>query len=147
MVVAHSATLTVLGTTFNVRAYPEEPQTQATLIEGALQVNNRLLAPGEQIVIDNISKTSTLQEVNPEVIVGWTKGELYFHSMTFAEIASILGRKFSINIHIVNTSIQEKVLNGKFTNEESLEQILNVIQKSIRFTRRYEQENNTLIIE
>ena len=145
---AHAATLTVVGTTFNVRSYPEDERTEATLIEGVLKVNGAQLAPGNQIIIDRNSKASTLhQEVNTQNITGWTKGELYFHSMTFAQIASILGRKFSVHINIANASLQEKVLNGKFTHEENLEQILNVIQKTIHFTRRYDPESNILIIE
>jgi len=147
VVQANSATLTVLGTTFNVRSYPEDPHTEATLIEGALKVNNRLLAPGEQIVINTRSKTSVLQEVNPEIIVGWTKGELHFQSTTFAQMAKILERKFSVRIHIANLTLQERAFNGKFTKEENLEQILNVIQKTIDFTCHYDQESNTLTIK
>lgn len=147
VVYAHNATLTVLGTTFNIRSYPEDTHTEATLIEGALQVNNELLTPGNQIVIDNHSKTSLLQEVDTERVIGWIKGDLYFQSMTFPEIATVLGRKFSINIDITTKSVQEKVLNGKFTNEESLDQILNVIQRTIDFTRYYDPENNTLTIK
>jgi len=141
-----AATMTVLGTSFNVRSYPEDKRTDATLVAGALKVNESLLAPGHQLVIDNVSKTSTLHEVNTETVIAWTKGELHFLSMTFAEIATILGRKFSININIAKEELQEKILNGRFNNEESLEQILNVIQLSINFTRRYDPESNTLII-
>ena len=34
-----SSSVTVLGTSFNIRAYPEEKQSQATLAEGSVRIS------------------------------------------------------------------------------------------------------------
>src|SRR5690606_16401579 len=52
----------VLGTAFNVKAYPEDNQVTTTLERGALQVNSNsqihLLKPNQQLILDTETKTS-----------------------------------------------------------------------------------------
>lgn len=150
VVEANSAKITVLGTTFNIRSYPEERSIETTLIEGSLVVSsgsqkNRLV-PGQQVRIDKASQESSVSVVNTQNTIGWREGKLYFQSAPFNELATVLERTFNVNIRIDSHPLQQKKFTGKFENGENLEQILRVLKLSVGFTELYDKETNTIII-
>jgi transmembrane sensor len=66
----------VLGTTFNVKSYPEEKMTETSLVRGSVEVtvNNRptekyILKPNEKLVIANEEKPSTDKQGQKPVLV------------------------------------------------------------------------------
>lgn len=150
VVEASSAKVTVLGTSFNIRAYENEKLLTASLVEGSLKVDagdcESILEPGKQVVLDKGSGRSSIEDMQAGRATGWMDGKLYFASMPFSEIANTLSRAFNVNISIGNPSLAEKTLTGRFENGENLEQILAVMRLSVAFRDRFDPENNTIII-
>lgn len=82
---SHGQTVEILGTEFNISAYPAEDETKTTLVEGAIRLINHAsnavnrLRPGEQAVVSgamlNISK------VNVEPYTVWKEGYFYFDNV------------------------------------------------------------------
>ncbi|MGK6352831.1 FecR family protein [Parapedobacter sp. DT-150] len=72
----------VLGTEFNISAYPDEPKSRTTLVEGKVQIVNRLsmavrdLVPGEQATVDG--KQTHIQKVDVTQYTAWKDGFFYF---------------------------------------------------------------------
>ncbi len=150
IVTAGAAKMTVLGTSFNVRSYPESKYIETTLVEGSLRVSmgneKSLLVPGEQVSINKKSKDLGVQSVNTQKITGWKEGKLYFQSVGFEEMAVTLERTFNTNIKIENRLLKEKKFTGKFENGENLEQILDILKLSVPFSEYYDKEKNLLLI-
>ncbi len=150
IVQAHDATMTVLGTTFNVRSYDDESYIETTLIEGALKVGvgkqESLLEPGRQISINKQSQKSSIQAVKAENAIGWIDGKLYFHTLPFLEIVNILERTYNVNINVENNTLKQKKFTGKFENGENIQQVLDVIKLSVHFTAAYDKRRNTIEI-
>ena len=76
----------VLGTQFNVRAYPDEKCIQTTLVEGCVQVDNlrgkvAVLLPSEQLVYDALDGNHEVREVDTELYTSWVDGKFYFNKM------------------------------------------------------------------
>jgi transmembrane sensor len=71
----------VLGTSFNVMAYPDEKEQRTTLVQGSIQIirqgHRQVLQPEEQSVIDVRGQIQTLQHVNVPEVTAWKNG--YFH--------------------------------------------------------------------
>lgn len=68
-----SINIKVLGTAFNVKAYPEDKQTETSLIRGSIEVTikNRpndkiILSPSEKLVVENDKVTRKAGTVNKE---------------------------------------------------------------------------------
>jgi len=150
IVQAKDAKFTVLGTSFNVRAYPEHNSVDATLIEGSLKVNvgevEELLNPGQQINIHESTITQKAHSVDTRPVMAWIEGKLHVESITFADFAVVLERAFKVNIYIRNERLKNKKFTGKFENDENLDQILQVMKTSMPFDVIYNKETNTLII-
>jgi len=123
----------VLGTKFNVKAYPNESK-RISLLEGGVEVstgNNeeiiQLLEPNQQVEISltgNIKKT----RVNTFVLSQWTQGELFFDYETLENIAIALQRKYNVNIIITNNSYKNMVLYSHIKKNSSLEDVLKVFK-------------------
>ena len=80
----------VLGTKFNLKAYPDEHQTVATLQEGKIEVQTvknqkQQLVPNEQLVYDNETSALKVVKINVEYIPDWKSGNLIFSEATLGE--------------------------------------------------------------
>jgi transmembrane sensor len=85
----------VLGTKFNVNAYPDEDILATTLFEGSVKVNtpNKMLrlSPGQQSQYSAKGNLQLINNVNEDEIVAWKNGYFHFEN---AELQTIL-RQFS----------------------------------------------------
>ncbi len=117
--------VTVLGTQFNVSAYPEEVTTDVVLIEGAVKMqlanrvpsdenNNLILEPGYKGSFHRSNKNITSKPVNTSAYTSWMQGELVFRNMTFENILKKMERHYNVRIHNNNTQYSEKKFNANF---------------------------------
>lgn len=159
----------VLGTAFNVKAYPEDKHTETSLIRGSIEVtiNNRpdnkiILSPNEKLIVENALAVSEVKgaakEVQPAISIDklkysvrdstvaetqWVENKLVFHDESFAELAVRMERWYDIEITIADPLLQQKRLTGNF-EKETIEQALEALKISIPF--KHEQTGNKIII-
>jgi ferric-dicitrate binding protein FerR (iron transport regulator) len=140
----------VLGTVFNVSAYPENAEIITSLISGSVQLDNKEaepichLQPGQSAVYDKKTAGIEIDYYEPEYAIGWMTGKLLFRKKTFADICKALEKKFNCSIEVKNEEIHKKLFTGKFLNGETLPEILSIIQINIPF--RYKTESNHITI-
>ena len=135
----------VLGTRFNVSAYPDEP-ARATLAEGSVRVGMgddvRLLRPNEQAVA--VEGGIEVREVDASQYISWVKGEYVFRNTPLREVAAQLGRWYDVEFRFVSDSLREKRMAGMIPRSESLEFSLDVIGRVAG--ARFEREGDTIFI-
>jgi ferric-dicitrate binding protein FerR (iron transport regulator) len=140
----------VLGTVFNVSAYPENNEIITSLISGSVELDDKgteaicHLQPGQSAVYDKKTAGIEVDYYEPEYAIGWMTGKLLFRKKTFADICKALEQKFNCTIEVKNEEIHKKLFTGKFLNNETLSEILSIIQINIPF--RYKTENNHITI-
>ncbi|MBL1410209.1 FecR family protein [Sphingobacterium faecale] len=99
----------VLGTHFNIQAYPDESETKTTLLEGAVQVYSSeegsqqlskptLLSPGQQATLRN-GKLST-QIVNSEDYASWKENVFIFHNTDLKSIMRQVSRWYDLELDL-----------------------------------------------
>jgi ferric-dicitrate binding protein FerR (iron transport regulator) len=144
------STITVLGTSFNVYAFPSEPVQQVILINGKLSVaktgihHRQLLAPGQMASIQRNQDSILVSQVNPDDYVGWRSGAFQFQQLSFRDLALRLERTFNVHIIFERTSLMNHTFSGSFYGNESLELILKMMQASTPF--RFETRKDTVLI-
>ncbi|MDR0743818.1 MAG: DUF4974 domain-containing protein [Tannerella sp.] len=142
--------INVLGTVFNVSAYPEENEIITSLISGSVQLTGKgnevlcQLLPNQSAIYDKESSYVEIASFDPDYAVGWMTGKLLFKKKLFREICKALEKKFNCSIEVKNEEIDQKLFTGKFQNDETLPEILNVIRINIPF--QYKIENNHITI-
>lgn len=151
IVKAEAVRVKVLGTHFNVEAYPGDAEVRTTLLEGSVAVslkgeNQRLvLAPNESAVY-NKEKRTLVQEAAPgaknEIL--WRKGIILFDQLPLHEIARQLSNAFQTDIRIDDPQLQNYRMTATFDTNEDLTQILDLLKNAGNFN--YKKENNTITL-
>lgn len=112
--VVHSrdVSTTVLGTSFNIRAYKGDPAVSVQLKTGKVQValSNTAATNSAQAVTLLPAQQATytgagnllVQEVNAADIAGWTTDKLIFNDQSITNILNELERVYNIHFNAVN---------------------------------------------
>lgn len=141
----------VLGTHFNVEAYPRDREVRTTLLEGSVAVSLRdrsqrlVLAPNERAVYHKTSGR-LMQEPLADAAddISWSRGQLNFRSQPLREIVRQLANAYQTDIRIADPTLAEYRLTATFDIREGLTHILDLLQAAAGFT--YQKTNNHTII-
>ncbi|HVU56666.1 MAG TPA: FecR domain-containing protein [Puia sp.] len=149
-----NGTVKVLGTSFNVRAYDNEPVVETSVATGRIafipkysashkQQDTIYLAPDHKA-----SYTFARDEVRTSATSGnedkaWTEGKLLFRSMTMDQIAVELERNFGKKVVFVDDGPKAFVFTGSFENN-TLDEIMFYLTRTKNFS--YKITNTELLI-
>jgi len=96
------ATVEVLGTSFNIMAYSDEPTERTTLIDGTIRVtrNNQsaLLKPGDQTALDASGSLKVTPDVNVQEVIAWKNGYFHFDHASLQTAMRQLARWYDIDV-------------------------------------------------
>jgi ferric-dicitrate binding protein FerR (iron transport regulator) len=142
---AGNSRIEVLGTSFNVKAYQEEPDIEVALIEGKLRftpaVSNGerrevILRPGDRAVFENDNGVSVIHEPL-EKYAAWRLGRLVFDETPMREVARDLERWFGVKVILTDPKLSAYRFTTTFENQ-SLQQVLELLELSSPLKSRYE---------
>jgi ferric-dicitrate binding protein FerR (iron transport regulator) len=122
----------VYGTEFNVMAYDDFNRTETTLVNGIVKIrrhnNELLMKPGQTMVFAN--NKFTMKTGRVEQAVSWKDEKFYFDAIPFSELVVRLERWFNVEIVISDTNLKNRLYSGVFKNEETIWQVLDVVEKT-----------------
>jgi ferric-dicitrate binding protein FerR (iron transport regulator) len=138
--------VSVLGTHFNVKAYPEDHIITTTLIEGKVLVDNEkgdkvYLKPNEQSVLNVSTLKMQKKEVDAEEQISWVKGYFNFKNTYLLEITKILSRCYDVKITLENEEIKDLRFNGVLSKKQDIKFVLNAIRNTTDITYEIENKN------
>ncbi len=133
----------VLGTKFNIRAYSEEEKTTVALESGKVEVeiqNNAsvdrvLLKPTEMLVYNKGDQESSKTNFDPDEVLGWKDGILFFKDAGFDEIQEKLERWYGVHVVIKNGKNIKRRFTGSFKNKS-----LDLVLQGIGFASHFNSE-------
>ena len=137
----------VLGTTFNVNAYPGDIIT-TTLVEGSVELLDQhnqhlaILEPGDQVTYNTMSCQLQFKQVDGEVSGVWKEGILIFKDETLSTIAPKLERFYNVTIIFEKENLKEKKLSGRALKDYPIEQILEMFHMISNINYRIENNPN-----
>lgn len=138
--------LTVLGTHFNIKSYPNEV-TETTLLEGKVALSSNLtnakaiLKPGQQSKFDN-DRFET-KNVNAEEAIAWSKNLFVFNHMTLSQIFKELERYYNVEISYPKSLSNEQFM-MEIPKDRKLSEILETISTFEKVTFRIEGRRITV---
>ena len=143
----------VLGTSFNVKAFPGEANTQVAVATGkvAVSVNQQDIAPGEKELIPG-EMLSFSTETGATVTkgfdwnehLGWKDNILYFKDKRLESVLTRLSRTYNVNFEVKKNLNMSKKITATY-KEASLEEILMSLSAAYKF--EYEMNTNEVIIK
>ncbi len=137
----------VLGTSFNVNAYTDNPETVTTLISGAVRVRSpassktddmegQLLKPSEQATLTANGRLLK-QRVNVSAAIAWKQGRFSFENKSFRQVMAELARWYNIEIVYETKTVPSVEFFGDAVRNDNLSTILRLLE-SAKVTYRLE---------
>lgn len=129
-------TTRVLGTTFTIRAYPQQPVT-VSVTSGKVSVTDdrqQALAEirqNEQLVYtpQNNNVVKAVTEATQQML--WVKNDLQFDGLPLGAIAEKLSRRYNKTIEFKNQALRDCRVYGRFNGTESLQEIMSTLTKTL----------------
>jgi ferric-dicitrate binding protein FerR (iron transport regulator) len=139
--------VSVLGTHFNVKAYPEDHLITTSLIEGKVLVENNekikmYLEPNEEITLNVLTLEMQKKEVNAKEKISWVNGYFSFDNTSLLEITKTLSRCYDVDISFENEKIKDLRFNGVLSKKQDIKFVLDAIINTTDIT--YEIENRKI---
>ena len=122
----------VLGTHFNIEAYPEEDNINTTLLQGAVKLVTRkqqlLLKPGETAVNNPAGKIQT-KHADEEAVMAWKNGLFVFNDESMKTAMQKLARWYDVEVEY-RDDVHKKRLGGVIPRLATLNELLDKITKA-----------------
>jgi transmembrane sensor len=129
VILKDSASVSVLGTHFNVQAYKDEASKEITLLEGKIAVNwlknKKELNPGMQAKVTTNS-VETISNVDTEQVIGWKNGQFVFHDASIETIMRQVERWYDAKV-IYQGQIKQQ-FNATIQRSEPLSKLLRLLE-------------------
>ncbi|HAZ02596.1 MAG: hypothetical protein A2W90_16145 [Bacteroidetes bacterium GWF2_42_66] len=146
----------VLGTSFNVSAYPNDSVQFVVLVEGKVQLNNAQgnkigeLVPG-QLALQMPDKKIFVQNVSPSEYTNWKDGILNFREERMEDIAKKLERWYNVEISFEKENLKEHLITGTILRNKPIDQITSVLEMiapiKFEYVIKAEEKNKLIVTE
>lgn len=137
----------ILGTVFNLKAYPEENKELLTVEEGKVQFSSKSNPKKQLILTKNQQGTIDAAGILGQKLVyapahsGWRTKKLVFNDLTLKEISVLLNREYNVYLEIKNKNLSAKRFTGTYHNSS-----LNAVARDISLALHCKyQLNNQLL--
>ena len=134
LIYAGKMTTKVLGTSFNVKAYPETEKFEVSVVTGKVSVTNEaekevFVTPKQQVTLELKSDILTINELPKNKTFYWELASLTFDNASMQDVVNNIEHNFNVKIKL-KSSLKNCRLSGNF-DQEHLSTILEIICKSI----------------
>ena len=137
----HDMKVEVLGTSFNLSAYPEDAITSATLVEGKIDIQTSAgntiaqLTKGQMATKNKNETKVEIQNVKTAFYAAWIDGKIYFDDEPLDQIAVKLERWFNVEIVFANERLKSHRFTGTILKNKPVDQIMQALEliSPIRF--------------
>ena len=123
----------VLGTGFNVMAYPGDAESAVTLVHGKVGIQTDrqqlVLQPDEQYVYQSETHRGTVRQVDATQYISWKEGILNFDKMPLDELARKLSRWYDVEFFFTSEQLKQLKFSGAFKKYNDLHYVLNIIEE------------------
>lgn len=137
----------VLGTFFNVEAYPEVQTITTTLVEGRVNVSDGqrhyVLSPNQQVVAGN--GEFVVRDVDATEVVCWIEGVCYFSEASLENIMDKLARWYDVEVFFASESAKNAHFSLEIERYDNIAAVLSKIEKTGRV--KFKINGRTITVE
>ncbi|MNL25924.1 fec operon regulator FecR [compost metagenome] len=126
---SHKQVVEVLGTHFNINAYPDEKAIKTTLAEGSVRVktlngHSVLLQPGQQAVLE---ENLRVESADIRQQLAWKNGDFIFRGETLESALRQVARWYDVEVECP-PQLGKLRFNGMVSRSQPLSMIIEMIQ-------------------
>jgi transmembrane sensor len=123
---------TVLGTAFNIKAYPGQKNITVSVSRGKVKVTRKdgwetTLTMGQQVKVGGDKRSTAEKSIPVNEIAAWQQGDIVFDDESVDDIITDMKRIYNAEIQMVDETLKELKLTTSFRKEIGVEQALQVL--------------------
>lgn len=132
----------VLGTSFNVQAYPDQTTQEVSVLTGRVNVKstvteeNVYVTPGQKVVFKSKNnKLQAFKDIPMNSISLWRKNIIVFEDTPLPEVVATINRNYNVAIEIKNKNLNILKINGYFKDlsaDQVVALVCNIINASYK---------------
>lgn len=140
-------TTTVLGTSFNVKAYATDTVAVVTVVTGRVGVNAgtsslATLNPTDQLQFNSVTKKAIINAGDTSGAVAWRKGRLVFEGKSLAEISQTIEQWYGVKLVFKHPAMKSCRYYMSFANTIPLDTLLSTMSEITNMTYKVDLNNN-----
>ncbi|MCD0470408.1 FecR family protein [Flavobacterium sp. JAS] len=146
----HKMDTKVLGTSFNVQAYPDHATQEVSVLTGRVNVKSTIteenvyVTPGQKVVFKSQSnKMQAFTDIPVNSISLWRKNIIVFEDAPLPEVIATINRNYNVNIQLENKNLNNLKISAYF-KELPVDQVVALVCNIIN--AHYKQESGNYII-
>ncbi len=128
------STIKVLGTSFNVKAYPDEELEETVLVEGAVNLNlgktifgkEIQLKPEQRVVVSGEDHSYSISKVDVLNYTSWIEGLFVFNEEPLPSVLMRISRFYKLEIRWIS-DVDNRKISGKLDLKEDYQRVLNAL--------------------
>lgn len=153
LVQTHDVNVTVVGTKFNFRNYPEDEEAVVELLEGKVALENQLkeesvryLSPNEKMVLHKATGKMDITSAKVKEATLWTENILLFDEDLLPDIVRELERSYHVQIEIENEDLKQTRFYGQFNQlEQNIYEVLDMLSETGKL--KYHEEGKVIYLK
>jgi putative anti-sigma factor len=126
--------VTVLGTSFNLKSFPSEERTTATLLSGKVEVKTLsesvILEPNQQADLIVGENKLEVREVDAEAYRAWTKGQFVFRRERLESILDDVARWYNVTVFYEQSRAKDILFSGTMERYSDIAETLRMLEKT-----------------
>ncbi len=128
-----------LGTTFNIKAYPEDNFIETSLVEGEADIlsneGSRILSltPGESALYLKEEKRMELRSLSSHVLSAWRDGKFVIRDERLEDIFNELSRWYGVEFKFENEALRDYRFTGNIKKTTTAQHVLKVLKAATDF--------------
>ena len=129
----------VLGTSFNINAYPDGEWIKTTLVQGKVEARcdntTIIMSPDTQVAYHKERKEINYIPVNTADFTSWKEGYYNFEEMPLKELMQIFTRWYGIKIEFAQPELGELRFSGRLKRYDDVKSLFNTLEytRDIKF--------------
>ncbi len=123
---------TVLGTSFNIKAYPGQKAITVAVSNGKVKVTRKddlvaVLTKGQQVKIEENKPKAAEKAIAVTKVAAWQQGDLVFDDESLRDIVADIQRIYNVSVRLSDKIDKEALFSTSFRKEIGIEQALQVL--------------------
>jgi len=127
---AGEASIVVLGTCFNVRAYNNEKNIETALVSGKVVINHIMLQPNQIAVFDKRNNQIKIEDIDASIYNDRAMGMFVFENRNLDEIMHEFSMWFGFEYSFKNEDMKEKKFRFKLPHTDNFNYLMHLMEET-----------------
>jgi transmembrane sensor len=139
----------VLGTSFNVKAYPAQKEVRVTVSSGKVSVGDEaktygVITPNQEIAINTETNNISRSDKDATSTLAWTDEILILDDLDMEKAAEIIGQRYGVTIVFASAAVKNCGVSAKFLHDEKITDVLDMISAAVNMTYTVDGDQVTI---